>query len=58
MTRTISTDWRSASILEVCPMPLPGLAALPGLAGTVLTGDGRVVLVLDPDTLIGGEGAA
>ncbi|AWN47054.1 chemotaxis protein CheA [Methylobacterium terrae] len=33
--------------------PLPGLAAWPGLAGTTLSGDGRVLLVLDPETLVG-----
>lgn len=33
--------------------PLPGLAAWPGLAGTTLSGDGRVLLVLDAETLVG-----
>ncbi len=42
---------RFAGRLDGLVRPLPGLAALPGLAGTTLTGDGRVVLVLDPDTL-------
>ncbi|MFH6781221.1 MULTISPECIES: chemotaxis protein CheA [Methylobacterium] len=41
--------------------PLPALAAWPGLAGTTLSGDGRVLLVLDPEALVGrepGEGEA
>ncbi|WP_244496567.1 chemotaxis protein CheA [Methylobacterium indicum] len=51
---------RFAGRLDGLVRPLPGLAALPGLAGTVLTGDGRVLLVLDPETLVEpgeGEGA-
>lgn len=35
--------------------PLPALAARPGLAGTTLAGDGRVLLVLDPEGLVGEE---
>ncbi|AWB20135.1 chemotaxis protein CheA [Methylobacterium currus] len=46
---------RFAGRLDGLVRPLPGLAALPGLAGTTLTGDGRVLLVLDPDTVIGRE---
>ncbi|TGD95132.1 chemotaxis protein CheA [Methylobacterium nonmethylotrophicum] len=46
---------RFAGRLDALVRPLPGLAALPGLAGTTLTGDGRVILVLDPDTLIDGR---
>ncbi len=42
---------RFAGRLDGLVRPLPGLAALPGLAGTTLTGDGRVLLVLDPGTL-------
>ncbi|QRE73169.1 chemotaxis protein CheA [Methylobacterium aquaticum] len=42
---------RFAGRLDGLVRPLPGLAALPGLAGTTLTGDGRVLLVLDPETL-------
>ncbi|TNC09370.1 chemotaxis protein CheA [Methylobacterium terricola] len=33
--------------------PLPPLAAAPGLAGTTLSGDGRVLLALDPEALVG-----
>ncbi|MCF4127842.1 chemotaxis protein CheA [Methylobacterium sp. SyP6R] len=42
---------RFAGRLDGLVRPLPSLAALPGLAGTTLTGDGRVLLVLDPETL-------
>ncbi|MGF3021763.1 chemotaxis protein CheA [Methylobacterium aquaticum] len=45
---------RFAGRLDGLVRPLPGLAALPGLAGTTLADDGRVLLVLDPDTLVGG----
>jgi two-component system chemotaxis sensor kinase CheA len=48
---------RFAGRLDGLVRPLPGLAALPGLAGTVLAGDGRALLVLDPDTLVGREQA-
>ncbi|WP_245239188.1 chemotaxis protein CheA [Methylobacterium platani] len=44
---------RFAGRLDGLVRPLPGLAAAPGLAGTVLAGDGRVVLVLDAETLVG-----
>ncbi|MBK3420921.1 chemotaxis protein CheW, partial [Methylobacterium ajmalii] len=53
-------DWvavevdRFAGRLDGLVQPLPALAALPGLAGTVLTGDGAVLLVLDAETLVGG----
>ncbi|ACA16512.1 CheA signal transduction histidine kinase [Methylobacterium sp. 4-46] len=47
--------------LDVLTRPLPALAAAPGLGGTALLGDGRVLLVLDPPALLAlalGEGAA
>ncbi|PIK74786.1 chemotaxis protein CheA, partial [Methylobacterium frigidaeris] len=44
---------RFAGRLDGLVRPLPGLAALPGLAGTTLTGDGQVLLVLDPESLVG-----
>ncbi|MET7246653.1 ATP-binding protein [Methylobacterium sp. EM32] len=50
---------RFAGRLDGLVRPLPGLAALPGFAGTALAGDGGLLLVLDPETLVGprqGEG--
>ncbi|AWN55600.1 chemotaxis protein CheA [Methylobacterium sp. 17Sr1-1] len=48
---------RFAGRLDGLVRPLPGLAALPGFAGTVLTGDGGLLLVLDPEALVAREQA-
>jgi two-component system chemotaxis sensor kinase CheA len=40
--------------LDAPVRPLGGLlAAFPGVAGTTLLGDGRVLMVLDPEAVIG-----
>ncbi|MGY2048171.1 chemotaxis protein CheA [Methylobacterium sp. JK268] len=38
--------------LDALTRPLAGLAATPGVAGTTLLGDGRVLVVLDPPGLV------